>query len=207
MKNSGNLTVTTPSDREIAMSRVFHAPRNLVFDAYTKPELVTRWLGMVEGWTFDACEIDLRVGGKYRYVWNGPDGASFCIRGAFLEIVPNERLVATEAFDEPFNQGEAIDTVTFVERSGKTTLTVSVLAPSREVRDGMLKSGMADGFTLSLDHMEVLLAQQTASLTAEALVMDRLVGDRDVLRGRRLDPRVAIDLRDLRLEPAHHLRE
>jgi uncharacterized protein YndB with AHSA1/START domain len=158
MKNSGNLTVTTPSDREIAMSRVFDAPRNLVFDAYTKPELVRRWLGVMGGWTFRVCEIDLEVGGNYRYLWDGPEGATLGIRGTFREIARNDRIVCTERFDPPFDQGEAIDTVTFVERAGKTTLTITVLAPSREVRDGMLKSGMADGVTASFDNLDGILA-------------------------------------------------
>lgn len=162
MKHTGNLTVTTPGDREIAMSRVFDAPRNLVFDAYTKPELVRRWLGIFDGWTFRLCEIDLRVGGDYRYLWDGPEGATLGIRGSFREITRNERIVCTERFDPPFDQGEALDTVTFVERAGRTTLTITVLAPSREARDGMLKSGMADGVTASFDNMEAILAEQGA---------------------------------------------
>jgi uncharacterized protein YndB with AHSA1/START domain len=158
MKNSGTLTVTTPSDREIALSRVFDAPRHLVFDAYTRPELVRRWLGVFGGWTFRVCEIDLQVGGKYRYLWDGPEGATLGIRGAFMEIARNERIVCTERFDPPFDQGDAIDTVTFVERAGKTTLTITVLAPSKAVRDGILESGMADGVTASFDNLEGVLA-------------------------------------------------
>ena len=122
IKHSGILTLTTPSDREVAMSRVFDAPRELVFEAYTKPELVRRWLGVIEGWSFRTCEIDLRVGGAYRYLWDGPDGATLGIRGHFLEITRNERIVCTERFDPPFDQGEAIDTVTFLEHAGKTAL-------------------------------------------------------------------------------------
>jgi uncharacterized protein YndB with AHSA1/START domain len=162
IKNSGNLTVTTPSDREIAMSRVFDAPRNLVFDAYTKPELVKRWLGVFGGWTFRVCEIDLKVGGAYRYLWDGPEGATLGIRGRFLEIARNERIVCTEQFDAPFDAGEATDTVTFVEHAGKTTLTIHVLSPSKEVRDGMLKSGMADGVTASFDNLSEILAERLA---------------------------------------------
>ncbi|MEP7065999.1 MAG: SRPBCC family protein [Gemmatimonadota bacterium] len=164
MKHSGNLTVTTPSDREIAMSRVFDAPRNLVFDAYTKPELVRRWLGVFGGWTFEECEIDLTVGGKYRYRWNGPEGATLGIRGTFMEIERNERIVCTERFDPPFDQGEALDTVTFVERDGKTTLTIHVLSPSKQVRDAMLKSGMADGVTAGFDTLSEILASQLATV-------------------------------------------
>ncbi len=159
IQHSGNLTVTTPSDREIAMSRVFDAPRNLVFDAYTKPELVRRWLGIFGGWSFRECEIDLRVGGAYRYLWDGPNGATLGIRGTFLEIARNERIMCTERFDAPFDMGEATDTVTFVEHAGKTTLTIHVLSPSKEVRDGMLKSGMADGVTAGFDTLDEVLVE------------------------------------------------
>jgi len=162
MKNSGNLTVTMPSDREIAMSRVFDAPRNLVFDAYTKPELVRRWLGVFEGWSFRECDIDLKVGGTYRYLWDGPGGATLGIRGRFLEITPNERIVCTERFDPPFDMGDAHDTITFVEHAGKTTLTILVRSPSKEVRDAMLKTGMTDGVTASFDNLDDVLGAQGA---------------------------------------------
>jgi uncharacterized protein YndB with AHSA1/START domain len=165
MKHSGNLTVTTPSDREIAMSRVFNAPRNLVFDAYTRPELVTRWLGVFGGWSFRVCEIDLKPGGTYRYLWDGPDGATLGIRGTFLEIVPNERIVCTEQFDAPFDAGEALDTVTFVERDGRTTLTIHVLSPSKDVRDAMLKSGMTDGVTAGFDTLQGILDELTTPVS------------------------------------------
>jgi uncharacterized protein YndB with AHSA1/START domain len=164
MKHSGNLTVTTPSDREIAMSRVFNAPRNLVFDAYTKPELVTRWLGVFGGWSFRTCEIDLEVGGSYRYLWDGPDGATLGIRGRFLEIAPNERIVCTERFDPPFDVGEAMDTVTFVEHAATTTLTIHVLSPSKEVRDEILRSGMTEGVTAGFDTLDGVLAGVLAQL-------------------------------------------
>lgn len=162
MKNSGNLTVTMPSDREIAMSRVFDAPRNLVFDAYTKPELVRRWLGVFGGWTFRECDIDLRVGGTYRYLWDGPEGATLGIRGRFLEITPNERIVCTERFDPPFDMGDAHDTITFAEHAGKTTLTILVRSPSKEVRDAMLKTGMTDGVTASFDNLAEVLGAHAA---------------------------------------------
>src|SRR5271167_1955115 len=95
------LKVTTPSDREIAMTRVFHAPRRLVFDAWTKPELVKQWLLGPPGWTMPVCEIDLRVGGTYRYVWRrDSDGSEMGMGGIFREIVPHERIVSTEVFDQ-----------------------------------------------------------------------------------------------------------
>src|SRR6267143_2888304 len=96
-KNVGKLKITTPSDREIAMTRVFDAPRNLVFDAWTKPELLKRWLGVRAGWSLAVCEIDLRVGGAYRYVWRkDSNGTEMGMRGVYREIVRPDRLVSTE---------------------------------------------------------------------------------------------------------------
>src|SRR6267143_1460851 len=95
------LQITTPTDREIAMTRVFDAPRRLVYDALTRPELVKRWLGVFGGWSLDVCEIDLKVGGKYRYVWCNADGREMGMGGVYREIVPNERIVNTEKFDDP----------------------------------------------------------------------------------------------------------
>src|SRR5882762_6535718 len=110
MTKTGKLEVTTPTDREIAMTRVFDAPRGLVFDAFTKPELVRRWLLGPSGWTMPVCEIDLRVGGRYRYVWRKPGVPDMGMGGVFREIVPAERIVATESFDDPWYEGEALDT-------------------------------------------------------------------------------------------------
>jgi uncharacterized protein YndB with AHSA1/START domain len=158
MKNTGNLKVTTPSDREIAMTRVFDAPRRLVFDAHTKPELVKRWLLGPPGWTMPVCEIDLRVGGSYRYVWHGQNGSEMGMRGIYREIVPAERIVCTESFDDPWYEGEAVGTTVFVERDGKTTLTTTVLYASKEVRDAVLKSPMEQGVAASYDRLADLLA-------------------------------------------------
>jgi len=111
MNSSGALKVTAQSDREIVMTRVFDAPRNLVFDAYTKPELLKRWLGVFGGYSMPVCEVDLRVGGTYRFVWRGPDGAEMGVRGVYREVVRPERLVHTEKFDEAWYPGEALITV------------------------------------------------------------------------------------------------
>jgi len=158
MKHSGNLTVTTPSDREIAMSRVFNAPRKLVFDAYTKCEYLKRWLGVFGGWSLDLCEIDLKVGGSYRYVWRNTNGAEMGMGGVYREIAIGERIVATEKFDEAWYEGEAVDTTTFVEKNGKTTLTILVLYASKAARDGALESGMADGVTAGFDNLDEVLS-------------------------------------------------
>ncbi len=160
MRNVGKLQLTTPSDREIAMSRVFDAPRGLVFDAFTKPELVRRWLLGPEGWTMPTCEIDLRVGGAYRYIWRHTNGNEMGMGGVFREIVVPERLVATEKFDESWYPGEAVGTLALVERDGKTTITQTVLYESREARDAVLKSPMEQGVAAGYDRLERILASE-----------------------------------------------
>ena len=163
MDTTGTLQVTTPSEREIAMTRVFDAPRTLVFDAWTKPELLKRWLGVRNGWSLAVCEIDLKVGGAYRFVWRGPDGAEMGMGGVYREIVPPERLVSTERFDDPWYPGEALDTMVLVEEDGKTTVTVTVLYESQEARDGVLKSDMTRGIAESYDMLAELLASRAGS--------------------------------------------
>ena len=158
MSPAGTLKVTTPTDREIALTRVFDAPRHLVFEAYTKPELLKRWLGVHAGWSWAVCEVDLRVGGAYRYVWRGPDGNEMGMGGVFREIVVPERIVATEAFDQSWYPGSAVTTVTLVEQGGRTTLTLTVRYESREARDAVLKSPMEQGVAAGFDKLEELLA-------------------------------------------------
>ena len=158
MTNSGTLQVTAPGDREIVMTRVFDAPRKLVFDAHTKPELVKRWLLGPPGWSMPVCEIDLRVGGKFRYVWRrDKDGTQMGMSGVCREIMAPERLVNTEKFDEAWYPGEAVDTLVLVEQSGRTTLTQTMLLESREARDAVLKSGMERGVAASYDRLAELL--------------------------------------------------
>jgi uncharacterized protein YndB with AHSA1/START domain len=160
MANTGSLKVTIPSDREIAMTRLFSAARRLVFDALTKPALVKQWLIGPPGWSMPVCEIDLRVGGAYRFQWSGPDGAKMGTRGIFREFAPPERLVATERFDDPWYPGEALITYVLVEQGGKTTLTLTVLYESREARDGVLKTPMDKGVAMSYDRLEELLGSK-----------------------------------------------
>jgi uncharacterized protein YndB with AHSA1/START domain len=160
----GKLEITTPSDREISMTRVFDAPRQLVFDAHTKPELVRRWLGFQNGWSMPVCEIDFRVGGSYRYVWEKNDGTyRMGMGGVYREIVEPERIVNTEKFDEAWYPGDAIDTLTLVERKGKTTLTMTVRYASKEARDEVLESPMATGVAESFNNLESLLESLLAS--------------------------------------------
>ncbi len=163
MMNTGDLKVTASTDREIAMTRVFNAPRRMVFDALTKPELVNQWLLGPPGWTMPVCEIDLRVGGAYRYVWRHADGREMGMGGVYREIVPQERLLCTELFDEAWYPGESLITTTLVEQSGRTTLTSTILYVSREARDGVLKSGMERGVAASYDRLEQILASPGAA--------------------------------------------
>ena len=158
MKNTGTLKVTTPTDREIVLTRVFDAPRRLVFEALTTPELVKRWLLGPPGWTMPVCEIDLKVGGAYRYVWHGPNGAVMGMRGVYREIVPPERCVQTESFDQPWYPGESLVTTVLVEQGGRTTMTATVIYESRKVRDDVLKSGMTGGAAECYDRLAELLA-------------------------------------------------
>ena len=154
---TGGLEVTTPSDREIAMTRTFNAPRNLVFEALATPELVRQWLLGPDGWSMHVCKIDLRVGGTYRYEWrHDVDGTEMAMGGTYLEIVPPERLVSTEKFDEAWYPGEAVGTILLVEKDGQTRLTLTVLYDSKETRDAVLKSPMEQGVAAGYDRLEAL---------------------------------------------------
>ena len=159
MKRAAPLQLTAPGEREIVMTRVLDAPRQLVFDALTKPELVRRWLLGPPGWSMPVCEIDLRVGGKYRYVWRqDSDGTEMGMGGVYREIVVPERLVTTERFDEAWYPGEAVGTLVLVEQRGRTTVTQTMRYESREARDAVLKSGMEKGVAASYDRLADLLA-------------------------------------------------
>jgi uncharacterized protein YndB with AHSA1/START domain len=162
MTHTGTLQITTPADREIVMTRVFDAPRSRVFAAFTKPELLKRWLLGPPGWSMPVCEVDLRVGGAYRYVWrNDRDGTTMGMGGVYREIVVPERIVCTERFDEAWYPGEAVGTLVLVERGKQTTVTQTVVYQSREARDGVLKSGMEKGVAASYDRLADLLASTT----------------------------------------------
>jgi uncharacterized protein YndB with AHSA1/START domain len=159
MTNAGNFKLTTRGDRGIVMSRVFDAPRRLVWDACTKPELVKQWLLGPDGWSMPVCEINLTVGGAYRYVWrNKTTGDEMGMGGVYREIAPPERIVATERFDQAWYPGEAVGTLVLLERDGKTTLTQTMLYESREARDAILKSGMEKGVAASYDRLAAQLA-------------------------------------------------
>jgi uncharacterized protein YndB with AHSA1/START domain len=151
--NSATFQVTTPSDREIRLTRLFDAPRHLVFEAMTKPEHIKRWWGQLgEGYSVPVCEVDLRPGGAWRHVNRHPNG-EVAFRGVYREITPPERIVFTEVM-EPYPEPGSEVTVTLTEEQGKTRLIVTALYPSVEVRDMVLKSGMEKGAAVSYDRLE-----------------------------------------------------
>ena len=158
--------VSTLGDHEIQVTRDFDAPRALVFDAFTKPELVRRWLLGPPGWIMPLCEIDLRVGGSYRYVWRSEkDGSQMALSGVFREITPVERLVATERFDDPWYPGEALDTTVFVESRGVTKIAITILYESQVARDTARRSGMEHGMAAGYDRLETLLLKLPGEAT------------------------------------------
>lgn len=152
MNQSANtLQITTPSDREIVMIRAFDAPRDLVFEAWTKPEHVRQWWGS----TMLVCEADVRPGGSWRYVTTASDGTEAPFTGVYREVTPPERVVHTEIFDvEPFNRSDpAVVTVIFTEEDGGTLVTQTTVFPSKEIRDFVLQSGMDSGAAESLNRL------------------------------------------------------
>jgi uncharacterized protein YndB with AHSA1/START domain len=159
MMNSGTLKVTTPTEKEIVLTRVFAAPRRLVFDAMSRPDLIQRWLYGPPGWSMVVCEDDARVGGTFRWVWRGPDGAEMAMRGVYREVVPPERIARTESFELgcDVQAGEQLATLVLTEQEGKTLLTLTVLYPSKEARDGAIASGMERGVSASYDRLAELL--------------------------------------------------
>lgn len=151
--------VTTSGDRILIITRTFRAPRQLVYDAYTKPELLQRWLGVRNGWTFDVCEVDLRVGGKYRWVWRNAKGKELGLSGVYRDIAPPVRIVCTEKFDDPWYAGEAIDTVDFLEHNAETTLSITMEFETKEAREGASGSGMERGMEESFVVLDAILAE------------------------------------------------
>jgi len=155
------LEVTTPSDVEIVMTRTFNAPRHLVWNAMTKPELIRRWLYAPEGWTMTVCEGDAKVGGTFHWAWNGPDGKlGLTISGVNREVVPPAKMVHTEtmALGDGVPLGELLATVVLTEREGKTHLRMTLLFPSKEARDGALASGMERGVRAGYEQLDEILA-------------------------------------------------
>jgi uncharacterized protein YndB with AHSA1/START domain len=162
--SSGTATVTLPTDEQILITREFDAPKRLVYKAWTTPELVKRWWNAKRG-EVTIAEIDLRVGGKWRYVMVTDDGFEVGFHGEYREIVPNERIVSTEVYEGlpegvSEEEGATVNTATFTEEEGRTTLTILVEAPSKASRDAIIDSGMEAGMQDAMD----LLEQVAASL-------------------------------------------
>ncbi len=153
--SSGTATVTLPTDEQILITREFDAPRHLVYKAWTTPELVKRWWNANRG-EVTIAEIDLRVGGTWRYVIVTPDGQEVGFHGEYREIVPNERIVSTEAYEgvPDADANATLNTLTLTEEDGRTTLTVLVQAPSKEIRDAIVDSGMEAGMQDAMDLLE-----------------------------------------------------
>jgi uncharacterized protein YndB with AHSA1/START domain len=159
--------VSLPSDREVEVTRSFRAPRALVYRAYTEPDLVRRWLLGPPGWSMPVCEMDVRVGGRYRWRWRSDDnGSEFGFSGTFREVQPPSRLVHTEAYDPGSVGGgypgqDAIVTVTFTEDAGVTTVKSSIDFGSKEARDAAIATGMTDGMEQSYQLLDRLLDEQS----------------------------------------------
>jgi uncharacterized protein YndB with AHSA1/START domain len=156
MKTSDTLRITTPTERDVVVTRVFDAPRRLVFDAWTRPELLKRWLE-APGRSMVVCDIDLKVGGVYRFLWRGPNRKDVGMHGIYRDIVRPERVVRTESWED-WDAGESLVTMVLVEHDGKTTFTETVLFPSREVRDAVLESGLKQSATENFDRLAAFLA-------------------------------------------------
>ena len=158
MNSVGETTITTPSDKEVVMARMFEAPRTLVWDAYTKPEHLRQWLLGPEGWTMPVCEVDLRPGGEWHFVWRRSDEDELEMRGVYREIVPPERLVNTEAWGGDWPETE--NTVQLSEENGTTTVTTTIRYPSKEARDAAMATGMEDGaersYGLLAEHLKTM---------------------------------------------------
>jgi uncharacterized protein YndB with AHSA1/START domain len=166
MTTSHTSTVTLPNDCDVVVVRAFNAPRAIVWDAWTKPELVSRWLLGPPGWTMPVCEMDVRVGGTFRWRWRGEDGREFGFTGEFREVVRPSRIVHTELFD-PGDLGgdmggEALVIGEFVEDAGVTTHTTTIRYASREDRDAAVKTGMTDGMEMSYKKLDAMLVEAPA---------------------------------------------
>lgn len=157
MLNTGTLKVTTPTDTSVQMTRIFDAPKDLVFRAFFEPELLKRWFGP-RGHQLTTCEVDYKVGGGFRYIIANPEGQEMGMRGKYLQLDPPNSSVHLESFDD-YPGSEAEVTTVFTEENGKTTMVCTIEAPSKEVRDAVLASGMEHGAAESYDRLADMLAE------------------------------------------------
>jgi uncharacterized protein YndB with AHSA1/START domain len=155
---AASLKISARTEREIVITRLFDAPREVVFDAFTQPELLRRWLGVFGDWGFEVCDVDLRPGGAYRWVWrNAADGSALAVSGVVREVQRPERLVMTERYEEPWYPGEAVNTATFVTVNGQTLYTATLRYESREARDTVLRSPMETGLAQGYAALDAML--------------------------------------------------
>jgi uncharacterized protein YndB with AHSA1/START domain len=152
---TGVTSYTTPSEKEVVITRVVDAPRALVFDAWTDPRHIPQWMTGPEGWTMPVCEIDLRPGGSWHYVWRKADGVEMAMSGAVKEVSAPERLVTTESWGPEWP--ETLNTLVLTETGGRTTITLTILYPSKQARDAALQTGMKEGMDQSFARLEALL--------------------------------------------------
>lgn len=152
---TGVTTYTTPSDQEVVITRVVSAPRRVVFDAFTNARHVPNWLIGPEGWTMPVCEIDLRPGGTWRYLYRKDDGSEMTMQGSYREVAPPERLVSTESWGPEWP--ETVNTMVLTETGGLTTITITARYPSKEARDAALKTGMKSGMDQSFARLDSML--------------------------------------------------
>jgi uncharacterized protein YndB with AHSA1/START domain len=153
------LTITTPGDRDIVVVRQFDAPRDLVFLCYSRPELLRRWYGMPD-WTTFVCDIDFRVGGKYRIGQRSPDGYELASQGVYTVIVEPERIDQTEYYDDDWTKGGSVNSLIFTEKDGRTTPTLTVTYSSPEARAAAVATPMADGMEIGFKRLDAVLAQE-----------------------------------------------
>jgi uncharacterized protein YndB with AHSA1/START domain len=153
--STGVTTYTTPSEREVVLTRVVNAPRSLVFAAWTEPRHLQRWLTGPEGWTMPICEIDLRPGGSWRYVYRKASGTEMTLTGTVLEVVPSERLVTTESWGREWP--ETVNTLVLTESEGRTTIALTITYVSRQTRDAALDTGAMDGMNHAFELLDELL--------------------------------------------------
>ena len=156
---AGPLTITTPTDTQIVITRQFDAPRHLVFACYTQPALIKRWLNGAEGWIMTVCEFEAKVGGKYRYEWKAPSGYVMGMGGVVREIEPVERVVSAELFDDDWTGGETVSTLILNEEKQRTALVNTINYSSREARDGALQTPMAEGMEFGFKKLDEVLAE------------------------------------------------
>ena len=159
-----NVTITTPSDLEIQITRVFNAPRQFVFDAMSKPEFIKRWCSGPPGWSMTQCDDNFRVGEKFRCAWRNEEGAELAMSGVYREIVPPQRIVRTESFDLGCEgqAGEQLATMILTEQGEQTLLTLLLLFPSKEARDTTIASGMEHGVEAGYKRLDEFLSAQSA---------------------------------------------